>query len=121
MILERAIVGDAGFAEMPGKVDFLAVMRPEEFNVAFFQIAEETALVKNGLDILCQVFDRVFEGMDPVVQVLFPVRKSVRPLGRADQLMHENKVVGAAVGFFLGLEEFQSLFKFREQGIGFFP
>ena len=105
MILERAIVGNAGLAEMPGKINFLAVVRSEELNMAFFKIAKKATQIEDRFDILGEVLDRVFQRVNTAVQIVFSVRKPVRLFGGADQLVHENKIVGAAVRFFFGFEE----------------
>ncbi len=86
-------------------------MGPEKFDVAGFNVAEKATHRKDGFDIFGQFLDRLFKGVDPILQVVFFPQKPVRSLGRADQLVHEKKVMGTAVGVFFVPEKFQAFLK----------
>ena len=110
----RAVVTDARLAELPGKKDIPAFMQAAKFNVAVFDIPEETAHRKDRFDILGQVLDRLLQRVDTVLQAVVLFEKPLRLLGRANKLMHEKEIVGAAVGLFFGPEKPQTLFKLRQ-------
>ncbi len=114
MVLQGTVITDAGLPEMPGEKDFLAVMRPQKFDMPFFKVAEKTTHGEDRLDILGEVLDRFFKRMNAVLQIIFLFQKPVRAFGRANQLMHKKKIVGTAVGLFFGPEELQAFFKFGE-------
>ncbi len=116
---ERAVMTNAWLTELPGKVNLPAVMHAEKFDVSFFDITQKTAPREDRLDILGQFLDRFFKRVNAVLQIILLFKKSMGSLGGANQLMHEKKVVGAAVGFSFDPEKFQAFFKLRQQSISF--
>jgi len=116
---ERTIMADARLAHPPRKINLPALVHAEEFDVAVFNVPKKTTEREDRLDILGELLDRIFEGMDAVLQIVLLFKKTVVPLGRADKFVHEKKIVGAAVGLFFGPEKLQAFFKLRQQGVGF--
>jgi len=119
LFLKRTVMPHAGFADTPGKKDLPAVVHPEKLHVAFFNIAEKTTPRKDRIDILGKLLDRFLKRVNTVLRIIFFFEKTVVPFGRADKFMHEQKIVGTAVGLFFGPEELQAFFKLRHEGIGF--
>lgn len=99
---------------MPGKINFLPVMRSEEFDVTLFDIAEQTTHRKDRFDVFSQILDGLLKGMNTVFQILLAFLKSVSPFSRANKLMHKKKIVRPAISLFPGLKKFQTFFKLRQ-------
>jgi len=97
--------------KLPGKINLSTLMCAKEFDVAFFDIAEKTSLREDRFDVPGQILDRFFKRVNAVLQVIFFFQEPVGSLGRANEFMHEEKVVGAAVSFFFSPEKFQALLK----------
>ena len=116
---EWTVMPHMRLAQLPGKIDFDALMRAKEFHMASFDIAENTPERKDRFDIPGKTFDRFFKCPDAFFQVIFFFRKPIGALGRADQLMHKKRIVGAAIGLLFVLEMFQPLFKLGEKRISF--
>ena len=107
---ERAVMGNAGLTDLPGKINLPAFMPAEELHKALFNIPKKRARREDRVDILSQSLDRFFKRVNAVFEVIFLFRKSVRSFGRTNKLMHEQKIVGATVSLFLGSEKLQAFF-----------
>lgn len=116
---KRAVMTDTRLAHAPGKINLPAVVRPEELHVPSFNIAEKTTPREDRVDVLGEFFDRLLKRVNAVLQIIFFFEEAVVPLGHADKFVHEKKIVGAAVGLFLGPEELQAFFKLRHERVGF--
>ena len=67
----RAIMRNAGFAKLPGKINLLPFMRPEEFHIAFFDITQKATHREDRFDILGEILDRFLKRMNAVFQIIF--------------------------------------------------
>ena len=116
---ERTVMRDAGLTELPGKIDLPAVVRAEEFNVSFFNTAEKAAHREDRFHVFGKSLDRLFKFVDAGLQVVLSSRETVRVLRRANELVHEKKVVGAAIDLFFIAEMLEAFFKPGQKRVGF--
>ena len=111
---KRTVIRNAGFPELPGEINLLALMGAEEFHLAFFDVPEKATRRKDSIDIFGEVLKRFFKRVDAGLQIILLFEKAVGPFRRANKFMHKKEIVSTAVGLFSGPEKFQAFFKLRQ-------